>query len=166
VNPQLKQSWIAALRSGHYTQGRGLLRERSLTGDARFCAMGVLFDLIATPAQWDRLTKPAVRFGMSDEVSGYMPAEILGEIGVSDMQQALIAGLNDDGKTFEQIADVIEKDFEDERRLRRVSMSLLDGTIVQALSLPKPKSLPDWNALAGIKPDVCAKPMMLYPTWA
>lgn len=166
MNPQLKQSWIAALRSGHYAQGRGLLRERALTG-VRFCAMGVLFDIIATPMQWNRLTRPGSRAGTIDEVAGYMPAEIRGEIGMSGLQEALIAGLNDSGKTFEQIADVIEKDFEDELRLRRTATDHLDVSFVMSLPVPTPKSLPDWNALAGVKPHaVVSMQPMIHPSWA
>lgn len=173
MNPQLKQSWITALRSGRYQQGRGLLRERSFTGGAYFCAMGVLLDLVASPMQWDRLTRAPSRAGMADEVAGYVPPEILGDIGISYVQQALIAGLNDFGKTFEQIADVIEADFDNERRLRMTADHLVGGLIPTAPSahtpppVLKPQSLPDWLALAGVKPAAWVSPQQLkmYPAW-
>lgn len=160
MNPQLKHSWIAALRSGRYAQGRGVLRERTITGNAYFCAMGVLLDLVATPAQWDRLTRPTSRMGILDEAFGYLPAEICGEIGVSNTQQALIAGLNDQGKTFEEIADVIERDFEDESRLRAAASRLANGTFWQTQEVVMPPSTPDWNALAsgGVRPYMSFQP--------
>lgn len=169
MTPQLKQSWIAALRSGRYRQGRGLLRQRRLRDGTYFCAIGVLFDLVATAMQWDRLTKLGVGAGITDEVPGYIPPEILGEIGMSAAQESLIAGLNDSGKTFEQIADVIERDFDDERHLRRAATALLDGLChIPPPFLLTPKSVPDWSALAGIKPHAggSARPMIVYPTWA
>jgi hypothetical protein len=167
MNPQLKQSWIAALRSGRYHQGRGRLRERTLKGGAYFCAMGVLFDLIATPMQWSRLTMPGSRVGTTDEVAGYMPPEIRGEIGVSCAQEALIAGLHDSGKTFEQIADVIESDSEDEWRLRTIATALIGPTFVMLSPVLTPKSPPDWNSFAGIKPAAAVSPqqMKTYPMW-
>jgi hypothetical protein len=166
MNPQLKQSWIAALRSGRYAQGRGLLRERTLGGNTYFCAMGVLFDLVATASQWDRLTRPVTRPRILDEVHGYIPLETMGEIGLSDLQQALIAGLNDAGYTFAQIADVIERDFDDVERLRQTVMKLQGARFLVGPPVCLPKPLPDWNAMAGINASMkVAMQPMLHPAW-
>jgi hypothetical protein len=43
VNPDIKQAWLAALRSGEYQQGQRALH----TTDGRFCCLGVLCDLHA-----------------------------------------------------------------------------------------------------------------------
>lgn len=43
MNQDIKQQWLAALRSGEYTQGRGLLRPTEDT----YCCLGVLCDLHA-----------------------------------------------------------------------------------------------------------------------
>ena len=40
MKPEIKQRWVAALRSGHYKQGPSALRR-----DDRFCCLGVLCDL-------------------------------------------------------------------------------------------------------------------------
>lgn len=152
MNPQLKQSWIEALRSKRYHQGRGLLRERSRTV-TRHCAMGVLFDLVATAAQWARMSTTVTRSATKEvveEASGYIPPEILGEIGMSNVQQALVAGLNDCGRTFEEIADLIENDFEDELRLRK-SVDQMGGGLFTFGPLPAPSVYPDWNGFAGVK---------------
>jgi hypothetical protein len=165
VNTQLKQSWIAALRSGRYLQGRGFLRERSIFGRSYFCAMGVLLDLIATPAQWARLTRGTARAGILDEAYGYLPAEICGEIGLSNTQQAFIAGLNDYGRTFEEIAEVVERDFEDEACLRATAGRLTGGLFGTPVV---PPSTVDWNALAGLKPHVAwhtKQTMMIVDDW-
>lgn len=48
MNKRIKKSWIEALRSGKYKQGRGLLRAESSVlneADDTYCCLGVLFDL-------------------------------------------------------------------------------------------------------------------------
>lgn len=40
MNPEIKQRWVAALRSGEYEQGKGFLNS-----DGKFCCLGVLCDL-------------------------------------------------------------------------------------------------------------------------
>jgi len=40
MNPEVKQMWVDALRSGKYAQGFGALEK-----DGRFCCLGVLQDL-------------------------------------------------------------------------------------------------------------------------
>lgn len=41
MNPEIKALWLAALRSGDYKQGQGVLRD----GADNFCCLGVLTDL-------------------------------------------------------------------------------------------------------------------------
>lgn len=41
MNPEVKAKWVAALRSGKYDQGRGQLR----SPDGYFCCLGVLCEL-------------------------------------------------------------------------------------------------------------------------
>lgn len=50
MKPEIKQKWIAALRSGEYEQGKAFLKY-----DNKFCCLGVLCDLHAkeTGAEWD-----------------------------------------------------------------------------------------------------------------
>jgi hypothetical protein len=50
MNPEIKAMWVAALRSGEYKQGKGVLRTR----DNCFCALGVLADVAAKRgvAEW------------------------------------------------------------------------------------------------------------------
>jgi hypothetical protein len=43
LNPDVKKAWLAALRSGEYQQGKGVLRSEN----DRFCCLGVLCDLAA-----------------------------------------------------------------------------------------------------------------------
>jgi hypothetical protein len=112
MNPQLKQSWLAALRSGEYKQAFGHLRITTGMGDVRHCAMGVLYDLITPkPAV---IREPPFPFHFEGVSSPFMAAHELAAVGVAPAQQQLIACLNDHGKTFDEIADIIERDLESE----------------------------------------------------
>jgi len=46
MKPEIKEKWLAALRSGDYKQGRGALK-RILNGEVVYCCLGVLSDLYA-----------------------------------------------------------------------------------------------------------------------
>lgn len=105
MREELKQRWIQALRSDKYLQGRGHLRIE-MYGKTYHCAMGVLYDLIATPRQWERL-----RLATGSSFFGaYLPIEAYDETGLNPRFEKRIASLNDEGATFHEIADLIEHD--------------------------------------------------------
>lgn len=109
MRAQLKQCWIQALRSGEYIQTRGHLRVDAY--DKTFhCAMGVLYDLIATAHQWERLRLAKG----SSYFSAYLPIEVYEETRLNPDIELRVATLNDQGQTFEQIADIIERDVQAE----------------------------------------------------
>lgn len=127
MNPQLKQSWVAALRSDQYKQAFGHLRVSTQSG-VKHCAMGVLYDLIET-----RSAHP-----FSEEwLAPFMAEQRLASVGVTSIQQRFIASLNDHGKTFAEIADIIERDLESEenlgltvqRELKRISEAVSKGAV-------------------------------------
>ena len=125
MNPEIKAKWVAALRSGKYTQGRGALRRTN----GEMCCLGVLCDILApddwapppekginpdcfrhggvidTPSQ--RLREmagfPSVKFSQPSESVFATPKVSLG--GDSDFLWAF----NDAGATFSEIADAIEE---------------------------------------------------------
>jgi hypothetical protein len=126
MNPQLKQSWLAALRGGTYTQGFGHLRTATIDG-VRHCAMGVLYELIGAPPLHPVLADP------------FMPEAVFAAVGVFGVQQRLIASLNDHGRTFEQIADIIERDLESEEELHATverELTRISTSVIKATSLP------------------------------
>ncbi len=104
MNSSLKHDWALALRSGKYIQGRGALR----TVDRRYCAMGVLYDLIVSTEERN------FTWGT------YVPEAVLQRIGLSTRAQSFIAQLNDGGYSFEAIADVVDRDADLEESLSRV----------------------------------------------
>jgi len=59
MNPKLKATWVAALRSGDYRQGFDANYAR-INGSSRFCVMGVLNDILGRPADERDLPNGAV----------------------------------------------------------------------------------------------------------
>ena len=102
MNPELKQKWVAALRSGDYEQARGALGDG--TG---YCCLGVLCDI-----------DPSVKIGkdgyavfpggsISDDS---LTTDYALSIGVPTVVESRLIEMNDDfGKSFEQIALHIER---------------------------------------------------------
>ena len=109
MNPQIKQKWVDALRSGEYQQCRGYLRKED-----GFCCLGVLCDLYIKEnnVEWQH-----------NEVDDYFyenhsfipPSSVVEWSGIADSNPFVndeidtLGGLNDKGFTFNEIADVIEE---------------------------------------------------------
>ena len=112
MTPEFKSKWVAALRSGKYQQGRGVLRN----GD-KFCCLGVACDLI-DPDAWERDNgyspsggpmAPDNGYGTGDEMAwqGLNTETVdLPFIGISDAKA--LSAMNDRQSSFEEIADYIE----------------------------------------------------------
>lgn len=109
MNPEIKTKWLEALRSGKYKQGKNFLRIED-----RFCCLGVLCDII-DPTKW---SDSGHRNNVTYEGCQTMPTrDFLQAVGipkypVMDGQLESCAGafaeMNDNGKTFEEIAAAIE----------------------------------------------------------
>jgi hypothetical protein len=109
MNPQIKQKWLNALRSGEYQQTQERLRKED-----GFCCLGVLCDLYGKEnnVEWQH-----------NEVDGYFYEKNSAVLPLSVMEWADVDGrwgdicnrtetlarLNDRGSTFEQIANLIEE---------------------------------------------------------
>lgn len=126
--PEFKAAWLAALRSGEYTQGMRALR----TGGNGFCCLGVAADLLVKSGygQWSDeqvpyLDKYRFDYTREDGAEGagisysYNVLNGLGPDWLDDWlrkevpngyscEQKLVA-LNDSGDTFERIANWIEE---------------------------------------------------------
>lgn len=125
---KLVRTWLAALRSGDYKQGRAVLRN----SNNEFCCLGVACDLIDHDA-WSE--EP---IGDGGDKGYEHPLGATNEIGESVVGQNLyyldeatqdrlhmtegavteLGRLNDGNldlvaKTFTEIADIIERDFEE-----------------------------------------------------
>ena len=100
--PHVKKAWLAALRSGDYAQAKNRLRK---AGD-KFCCLGVLCDLgDKSDVTW--VTESgSYRYGID---TCLLPISILTATGLSPVAQTKLAAMNDDGCTFNEIADWIEE---------------------------------------------------------
>ena len=126
MNPEVKAKWLEALRSGRYRQSR--YRLRSL--DNSFCCLGVLCDIYTKEVggSWkydkDHFSDAYEMIGGNGDypVTSELPGCVSNWAGVEgcnpqvhDSKKKIItinstlAELNDEGKTFNEIADIIEK---------------------------------------------------------
>lgn len=92
LSPEIKAKWCAALRSGKYEQGQGLLHDPN---DNTYCCLGVLRELTGLPKAGEDL-----------EYLDYQKAAL--EIGLTPAAQTELADQNDDGHSFDEIADYID----------------------------------------------------------
>ena len=94
MNPDVKAAWVAALRSGAYTQGTGMLR-RDLGGKVEHCCLGVLHEVM--------------RPGEPVPAAGWLPTRLVYEAGLPRHEHANLVSLNDRcGYDFSQIAAYVE----------------------------------------------------------
>lgn len=121
MNARIKARWLKALRSGKYRQGTGHLKKTTITGEARHCCLGVLCEL----AMRSKVIAPSVaahdgisRIHQFDGNTGFLPLSVIEWAGLTDYdpdvstKQGLatcLSHLNDSGKSFKQIANIIEQ---------------------------------------------------------
>jgi hypothetical protein len=115
MNPNA-QLLVAALRSGKYKQGIGRL-VRITDNGKEHCCLGVACELYIEAgnkldAQPHELDQNVLAFGEALAVAG-LPTEVRDWLGFSDSLggyrlTGMLAGDNDNGKTFTEIADIIE----------------------------------------------------------
>jgi hypothetical protein len=112
MNPQIKQKWVSALRSGDYKQTQGRLHDEN-----GFCCLGVLCDLYRKENQLE--WEPSIHSDayMFQNMVADLPLSVVEWAGVEDSNPYVyvnggpftLADFNDRGSTFNEIADVIEK---------------------------------------------------------
>jgi len=118
MDKKLRKNLIKALESGEYKQANGLLHDGK-----RFCCLGVACD-ISIEMDWilDLNGPEAVVYSLpedlvDDDVTSafgyefdglYMPTEkALNVIGMTLQEASILAGMNDRGDTFRQIAKAL-----------------------------------------------------------
>lgn len=106
-----QQRWIEALRSGEYTQGRDYLCR-----NGNYCCLGVAAEMFKTPATNIEIN-PENGLKLFDNASALAPEYAKEALGLrsrlahheSETEKSL-SSLNDNGLSFNQIADRIEAD--------------------------------------------------------
>ena len=131
MNPEWKDRWVTALRSGKYEQGAGNLMGEEDT----FCCLGVLCNIF-DPSGWDcNEPKASYSFGYNmdeddpswDDQSDHwedthsdteLPGSLAAHLGITSGEQQTVIAFNDAVNgvrnplgihlTFSEIADIIE----------------------------------------------------------
>jgi hypothetical protein len=117
MNPDIKAEWLAALRSGKYTQGRSRLRTQ-FDNTESFCCLGVLCDVAAKdgPGQWAKGGSYYLTDGSHSDTS--LPLGVSKWAGLNDDNDPVVgpgggmclSSLNDENRlSFADIADLIEE---------------------------------------------------------
>jgi len=95
--------WVAALRSGKYQQTQG-----TLTDGVGFCCLGVACDVLNSDG-WQREENVIFYSYSGYEAAQSLPPSVREQLEISiDLELHLIK-MNDNGKTFSEIADYIEE---------------------------------------------------------
>ncbi len=117
LHPSTKKAWVKHLRSGDYKQGKsylkGVVRD---SGQVRHCCLGVLADMRADMSNATRDTGLLCHISEchyivdSDGVTKFSGMIPHGYAGIEARTSDFLAGLNDGGATFKQIAKFIEEE--------------------------------------------------------
>ena len=113
MNPEVKAKLVDALRSGRYQQGQEMLKDGFSSDEPLYCCLGVLTDLYAKEKKID------FRRAGSSSGTGTMPSRKVckwagipyddGSDYSSESVTLKLAKMNDNDKSFKQIAAYIER---------------------------------------------------------
>jgi hypothetical protein len=136
MKKEIADKWIAALRSGEYKQTSGTLND-----GGNFCCLGVLCD-ISSIGKWTEVGVVKGYFTSDVSSTSVLPNQVRKWAGIKTVDGGLpddgetlfyydtqteqfvdeendftdlittLSGLNDYGKSFTEIADIIEKNWE------------------------------------------------------
>lgn len=151
LKPEVKEKWLAALRSGEYRQAKGALRRPGYTAEGAasesFCCLGVLCEVAMAEGvalrrvdKWGEngyegtgddytgivdayppgvVTRWAVQSGLDGADLGLdveddnlwdEPVAVIDADDESGGRFTSLVGMNDNGRSFDDIADVIERE--------------------------------------------------------
>lgn len=117
MKQDVAKKWIKVLRSGKYKQTKGALRVEE-DGKPSYCCLGVLCEVIGM--KFHRIeTNTGQSFFYGKDSNGWLPPSALPRTGMKSACGEIVAegitltDLNDDGQSFKQIANVIEKHWKD-----------------------------------------------------
>lgn len=119
MKTEIKKLWVKALRSGEYEQGKGALVQAGNKRDY-FCCLGVLTDLYIERHVCDGWHEQKQIDGSRFLFGGegyFIPARVRRWAGIADRNPLVrakdglrsLTSCNDTGKSFDEIADAIEK---------------------------------------------------------
>ena len=114
---EIKEKWLDALRSGEYKQGTKKLRTRF----DEYCCLGVLCDIYNKETREGSWRESDFSYEFINEgkpnVTIYLPSYIAKWAGLSETDPRIkskgnqpISHINDKGTSFNEIAELIEKE--------------------------------------------------------
>lgn len=112
MHKEIKDEWITRLRSGEYEQGLG-----TLNNHGEFCCWGVLCEMAYEAGAVQKTNDPGNPLVKYNGLYGMPPNEVYKWAGIPYQSVAAddkihnLANLNDAGKPFNKIADIIEEQF-------------------------------------------------------
>lgn len=103
MDEEIKAKWVAALRSGKYKQG-SLRLKRNLSSGTQHCCLGVLCEVLEMPESFRE-----GKYYFKSETD-FSSAYNVHYSVLRPSTQNILTALNDEqGKTFNEIADYIEE---------------------------------------------------------
>lgn len=124
MEKELKDQWVAALRSGDIVQGHGVLRSEN----DEFCCLGVLANIV-NPNGWEdpqvidyydededktieisayKFDQPSSKQEADEYLMSFITEEFAESLGITLAFARGLAWMNDKGSTFLEIATAIE----------------------------------------------------------
>lgn len=109
MDKEIKKKWVEALRSGKYRQGHYVLRDENDS----FCCLGVLVD-ITYPSMWSKEAifnnprKPGISCYAAINSTFFLPSELAIKFNISKDMGDELTSMNDEGYSFDDIANYIE----------------------------------------------------------
>lgn len=115
MKKSIKNKWVKALRSGEYLQCKGALTKQDADCNDTFCCLGVLTNLYVEEVGVSKLHKGY--WTLNEEGAALLSKPVMKWSGVSldsgrIFKKPSLAYQNDSGKTFNEIADIIDKNWE------------------------------------------------------
>jgi hypothetical protein len=105
MDTKIKKQWVKALRSGEYNQtSMALARTEDGETITGFCCLGVLAHE-CVPEPWERTDHP----WYPEELTLPRELKTFEELGLDRRTHGILTTMNDEGKTFDEIADWIEE---------------------------------------------------------
>lgn len=114
MKKEVMKKWVRALRSGKYKQGKNMLKRVNGAGVAHYCCLGVLCEVTGMKSRTSN-ERPYHVFGRKSVAMLPPTAQIRSGMNSCDgvlEGDTCLANLNDSGKTFAEIANIIEKNWE------------------------------------------------------
>lgn len=111
MDSALAKQWIALLLSGEYAQGQEMLRDPK----NQYCCLGVLCDMYVKKGdgEWGQFEEGSKYYYKSNgDHSAYsLVQHVIDQTYLPRADETILSEMNDDGCTFVEIADYIERKY-------------------------------------------------------